>query len=101
MVSVFPSGIFVALALRFDVSRGKQPQYFKSAFLGYTFGLALTIVVMNWFQAAQVTGSAVSFFFPFVDMLFMEGGCNSIVKLLNSLLTSQTGRVCDYVMDFL
>ncbi|XP_004250889.2 signal peptide peptidase-like [Solanum lycopersicum] len=46
-------GIFVALALRFDVSRGKEPQYFKSAFLGYTFGLALTIFVMNWFQAAQ------------------------------------------------
>ena len=49
------SGIFVALALRFDVSRGKESQYFKSAFLGYTFGLVLTIVVMNWFQAAQVT----------------------------------------------
>ncbi|RDX79515.1 Signal peptide peptidase [Mucuna pruriens] len=46
-------GIFVALALRFDVSRGKQPQYFKSAFVGYSFGLALTIIVMNWFQAAQ------------------------------------------------
>ncbi|KAH1252997.1 Signal peptide peptidase [Glycine max] len=46
-------GIFVALALRFDVSRGKQPQYFKSAFVGYTVGLVLTIVVMNWFQAAQ------------------------------------------------
>ncbi|XP_074573154.1 signal peptide peptidase 2-like [Curcuma longa] len=46
-------GIFVALALRFDVSRGKQMQYFNSAFLGYTVGLALTIVVMNWFQAAQ------------------------------------------------
>ncbi|POO03924.1 Peptidase A22B, signal peptide peptidase [Trema orientale] len=46
-------GIFVALALRFDVSRGKQNQYFKSAFLGYTVGLVLTIVVMNWFQAAQ------------------------------------------------
>ncbi|XP_058785112.1 signal peptide peptidase-like [Vicia villosa] len=46
-------GIFVALALRFDVSRGKPPQYFKSAFLGYTFGVVLTIVVMNWFQAAQ------------------------------------------------
>lgn len=51
----FQTGIFVALALRFDVSRGKQPQYFKSAFLGYTFGLVLTIVVMNWFQAAQVS----------------------------------------------
>ncbi|XVF19410.1 hypothetical protein REPUB_Repub11eG0108000 [Reevesia pubescens] len=46
-------GIFVALALRFDVSRGKESQYFKSAFLGYTAGLVLTIVVMNWFQAAQ------------------------------------------------
>lgn len=46
-------GIFVALALRFDVSRGKESQYFKSAFIGYTAGLVLTIVVMNWFQAAQ------------------------------------------------
>ncbi|THG05173.1 hypothetical protein TEA_006339 [Camellia sinensis var. sinensis] len=46
-------GIFVALALRFDVSRRKESQYFKSAFLGYTAGLVLTIIVMNWFQAAQ------------------------------------------------
>lgn len=46
-------GIFVALALRFDVSRGKQPQYFTSAFAGYTVGVVLTIIVMNWFQAAQ------------------------------------------------
>ncbi|XP_038978639.1 signal peptide peptidase 1-like [Phoenix dactylifera] len=46
-------GIFVALALRFDVSRGKQIRYFNSAFFGYTLGLVLTIVVMNWFQAAQ------------------------------------------------
>ncbi|KAJ4757165.1 Signal peptide peptidase family protein [Rhynchospora pubera] len=46
-------GIFVALALRFDVSRGKETRYFRSAFLGYTVGLVLTIVVMNWFQAAQ------------------------------------------------
>ncbi|EPS60281.1 hypothetical protein M569_14522, partial [Genlisea aurea] len=46
-------GIFVALALRFDVSRGKDGQYFNSAFLGYTVGLALTIFIMNWFQAAQ------------------------------------------------
>ncbi|KHN10231.1 Minor histocompatibility antigen H13 [Glycine soja] len=45
--------VIPALALRFDVSRGKQPQYFKSAFVGYTVGLVLTIVVMNWFQAAQ------------------------------------------------
>lgn len=46
-------GIFVALALRFDVSRGRNVTYFGSAFLGYTAGLVLTIVVMNWFQAAQ------------------------------------------------
>ncbi|XP_010936563.1 signal peptide peptidase 1 isoform X1 [Elaeis guineensis] len=46
-------GIFVALALRFDVSRGKQIRYFNSAFFGYTLGLVLTIFVMNWFQAAQ------------------------------------------------
>ncbi|KAJ6846680.1 signal peptide peptidase 2-like [Iris pallida] len=46
-------GIFVALALRFDVSRGKQTRYFNSAFFGYTLGLIVTIVVMNWFQAAQ------------------------------------------------
>ncbi|GAU34610.1 hypothetical protein TSUD_15250 [Trifolium subterraneum] len=48
-------GYFVALALRFDISRGKRPQYFKSAFLGYIVGLAVTIVVANWFQAGQVT----------------------------------------------
>ncbi|KAM7497084.1 hypothetical protein LguiA_021498 [Lonicera macranthoides] len=46
-------GIFVALALRFDVSRGKKSQYFRSAFLGYAVGVVLTIIVMNWFQAAQ------------------------------------------------
>ncbi|XP_039116921.1 LOW QUALITY PROTEIN: signal peptide peptidase 1 [Dioscorea cayenensis subsp. rotundata] len=46
-------GIFVALALRFDVSRGKPNRYFNSAFAGYTAGLVLTIFVMNWFQAAQ------------------------------------------------
>ncbi|KAK9143374.1 hypothetical protein Syun_012774 [Stephania yunnanensis] len=46
-------GIFVALALRFDVSRGKTNRYFRSAFSGYAVGVALTIFVMNWFQAAQ------------------------------------------------
>ncbi|KAI4978983.1 hypothetical protein ZWY2020_015736 [Hordeum vulgare] len=47
-------GIFVALALRFDVSRGiKSRRYFYSAFLGYTAGLTVTIAVMNWFRAAQ------------------------------------------------
>ncbi|KAM3296733.1 hypothetical protein ACQJBY_038871 [Aegilops geniculata] len=47
-------GIFVALALRFDVSRGiKSRHYFNSAFLGYAAGLTVTIAVMNWFRAAQ------------------------------------------------
>lgn len=46
-------GIFVALALRFDVSRGRGQCYFKSAFAGYTAGLMVTIIIMNWFQAAQ------------------------------------------------
>jgi hypothetical protein len=48
------AGIFVALALRFDVSRGTKKRYFNSAFLGYAVGMTVTIVVMNWFQAAQV-----------------------------------------------
>lgn len=48
------TGIFVALALRFDVSRGKVKRYFVSSFIGYSVGLTLTIIVMNWFQAAQV-----------------------------------------------
>nr|XP_043615285.1 signal peptide peptidase-like [Erigeron canadensis] len=46
-------GIFVALALRFDVSRGGKSNYFNSAFSGYAVGVITTIVVMNWFQAAQ------------------------------------------------
>jgi hypothetical protein len=55
MLVVFTIGIFVALALRFDVSRKLGTRYFKSAFAGYAAGLILTIVVMNWFQAAQVS----------------------------------------------
>lgn len=46
-------GIFVALALRFDVSRGRKNRYFNSAFFGYALGMVSTIIVMNWFQAAQ------------------------------------------------
>uniref|UniRef100_M4DLM1 Uncharacterized protein n=1 Tax=Brassica campestris TaxID=3711 RepID=M4DLM1_BRACM len=53
-------GIFVALALRFDVSKRSQPKYFTSAFVGYVVGVVLTIVVMSWFQAAQVSFSYVS-----------------------------------------
>lgn len=48
------AGIFVALALRFDMQRGRDKTYFTSAFAGYTAGLLVTILVMNWFQAAQV-----------------------------------------------
>ena len=44
-------GIFVALALRFDASRKRDSHYFRSAFAG----LGTTIIVMNWFQAAQVS----------------------------------------------
>eukprot|EP00850_Spirogloea_muscicola_P001576 SM000006S19341 [mRNA] locus=s6:282587:285235:+ [translate_table: standard] len=46
-------GIFVALALRFDMSRGPHKKYFYSTFLGYCVGLVVTILIMNWFQAAQ------------------------------------------------
>lgn len=55
------AGIFVALALRFDVSRGiKSRRYFNSAFLGYTAGLTVTIAVMNWFRAAQVSSGVIN-----------------------------------------
>jgi minor histocompatibility antigen H13 len=47
-------GIFVALALRFDLSRGHKKTYFYSAFAGYCAGLLVTILIMNWFQTAQV-----------------------------------------------
>lgn len=67
MVYFSLTGIFVALALRFDVSRGKESQYFKSAFSGYTVGLVLTIIVMNWFQAAQVNYSG-----PFLCSLLVN-----------------------------
>lgn len=90
-----PSGIFVALALRFDVSRGKQPQYFKSAFLGYTVGLVLTIIVMNWFQAAQVTGYVASYFFLLICFRW-----KGIVTVLLIWLLNLTSRACENVMDF-
>ncbi|GMH35840.1 hypothetical protein BSKO_03708 [Bryopsis sp. KO-2023] len=46
-------GIFVALLLRFDVVNDFKTKYFYSAFGGYIGGLAMTIVVMNVFNAAQ------------------------------------------------
>ncbi|KAJ9699163.1 hypothetical protein PVL29_007988 [Vitis rotundifolia] len=83
-------GIFVALALRFDVSRGKGNQYFKSAFLGYTTGLVVTIVVMNWFQAAQ---PALLYIVPAV-IGFMAAHCiwNGEVKPLLEFDESKTAN---------
>ncbi|KAL4562446.1 hypothetical protein LXL04_034651 [Taraxacum kok-saghyz] len=77
---VIPASIFVALALRFDVSRGQKSQYFKSAFLGYAVGVVLKIVVMNWFQAAQ---PALLYIVPSV-IRFLGAHCiwNGEVKLL-------------------
>jgi hypothetical protein len=39
------------------MQRGRDKTYFTSAFAGYTAGLLVTILVMNWFQAAQVSPS--------------------------------------------
>ncbi|KAK9852089.1 hypothetical protein WJX84_002949 [Apatococcus fuscideae] len=46
-------GIFVALILRYDASRHFKSKYFVSAFGGYVLGLATTIAVMVFFNAAQ------------------------------------------------
>ena len=90
-------GIFVALALRFDVSRGKQPQYFKSAFLGYTVGIALTIFVMNWFQAAQ---PALLYIVPAV-IGFLGAHCiwNGEVKQLLEFDESKTAKSSEEESD--
>jgi len=64
-------GIFVALALRFDVSRGIKNRYFNGAFLGYAVGMTVTIIVMNWFQAAQVSSVTQVYIvlFPLVSVI--------------------------------
>lgn len=54
-------GMFVALALRYDLGRSadKSPNvsfgkpYFNAAITAYAFGLATTMVVMHTFGAAQ------------------------------------------------
>ncbi|KAL5016042.1 hypothetical protein ScPMuIL_005631 [Solemya velum] len=47
-------GIFIALLLRFDVSRKEKSYvYFYAGFLAYFLGLLLTIVVMHFFKHAQ------------------------------------------------
>lgn len=46
-------GIFVALMLRMDRSRGFQTSYFASAMAGYVGGLLATVLVMTQFDRAQ------------------------------------------------
>lgn len=48
-------GIFVAIILRYDLRHHRYgyPRLFHSCFIGYIIGIALTIVVMNVFEAAQ------------------------------------------------
>ncbi|KAK9791124.1 hypothetical protein WJX73_002663 [Symbiochloris irregularis] len=46
-------GIFVALILRYDAKLKFTSHYFRSAFASYGLGLTATILVMNWFSAAQ------------------------------------------------
>ena len=47
------AGLFVALMLHFDARNNSGKRYFYSAMGGYAAGLAVTIVVMNVFKAAQ------------------------------------------------
>ncbi|PRP84158.1 hypothetical protein PROFUN_04149 [Planoprotostelium fungivorum] len=47
-------GVFIALLLRFDRSRGnKMPIYFTVTYIAYILGLLLTLFVMHHFRAAQ------------------------------------------------
>ena len=58
-------GFFLSLLLRFDAHNANVPYfptnvhasfpkpYFHSALVGYILGLAMTLVVMIWFEAAQ------------------------------------------------
>lgn len=46
-------GLFVALMLRYDVEHKFKSNYFQSVFWGYVGGLGTTILVMNYFKAAQ------------------------------------------------
>lgn len=46
-------GMFVALMLRCDVEKNFKSNYFQSVFWGYVGGLGTTILVMNYFKAAQ------------------------------------------------
>ena len=46
-------GLFVALMYRYDLAHAGSGGYFKVAMVSYGFGLAITLVVMTVFQAAQ------------------------------------------------
>jgi len=47
-------GVFIALLLRYDVSKGENSNlYFYAGFIAYILGLALTIGVLTIFNAAQ------------------------------------------------
>ena len=52
--SYLSSGIFVALLLRFDNSKGTGSRaYFYASFIAYFLGLVLTVVVLHVFKSAQ------------------------------------------------
>ncbi|KAJ8032966.1 Minor histocompatibility antigen H13 [Holothuria leucospilota] len=46
-------GIFIALLLRYDVSKKKSHTYFYAGFTAYLLGLLMTIGVMHFFKHAQ------------------------------------------------
>lgn len=46
-------GIFIAIVLRYDAVHGGRARFFISSIAGYISGLAATILIMNWFKAAQ------------------------------------------------
>jgi minor histocompatibility antigen H13 len=76
-------GIFVAMMLRYDIERNFQTGYFQTVFVGYTGGLVATIVIMNYFQAAQ---PALLYIVPFV--LLSLGG--------HALLRGEVKKVWNY-----
>lgn len=84
----------MALALRFDVSRGKESQYFKSAFIGYAAGVVLTIVVMNWFQAAQVRLSSMYTYFSSHSCVFSKEELVRLGIILKFLIISFSFSAC-------
>ncbi|TVU05513.1 hypothetical protein EJB05_48679, partial [Eragrostis curvula] len=56
IVDTVISGICVALALCIAVPRGSKNPFFNCAFVRCTVSLAVIIIIMNWFQAAQGLG---------------------------------------------